>query len=736
MSTSENPYWRFGLALTSAMLKGQLRFPGGHRPPVGHVVSQAFVGVGVAAADDPAVDDYILARLTDAGIRHVRLDLSPGDESAPAARLLAKLCDSGLLVTLHLVLRAEQAREIFSDHGQTVWRVFVANALDRYGSRIEMVEIGSTTNRQRWTGLSLTGFLLMWDIAWQEVRARSLVLVGPSVTDFEPPWNIGLLALLRQRGQSPDIHSDNLFSERCTEPERYDQKILGHALASTHKFNLIKKARLLARIGANYGVPRLISPAAFWTLPRIERMLPDSEEKQADYLARYLVLCAASGALERAWWGPLICHREGLIDNGIRQYPTLERIACYSSVEGSLADLRVRPAFEALSTFVAMVPEARYEGRQNASPGLEVHAFRSDRQLIHAVWTINGRAAALEDIYHPFDLESARVVNRDGVEFNSPASLVGEKLCYLVWPSTQTVTVRSRAAMLPDVAIAQHLRGRQYFFFRERGWQGVVLAKDAAELECLLQRIHPERISPPRRESTLRHARNVIWTIGDPRDEDAKLVVKQPVRMHLHKKLLDRLKPSKALRSWNGTCELMRRGIAAAPPVAYFERQEDRSLTQNYYVCEHVPAEYTAREMVATFASGQTDFEGVAEIDAYRQLCDYLLRMHGRGVLFRDLSGGNILIRKQQDGQLSFILIDTGRIHVFDGPLTLRQRFADLVRICNKLHDEGRERFLGLYLAALHRRFRWWHRLPFLMYDVKVVVKRRVGRKAIKRLLS
>ena len=72
-------------------------------------------------------------------------------------------------------------------------------------------------------------------------------------------------------------------------------KILGRRLVGLHKFNLIKKARLLARLGADVGVPRLISPAAFWTLPRIERMLPDSEQKQADYLSRYMVLCAASG---------------------------------------------------------------------------------------------------------------------------------------------------------------------------------------------------------------------------------------------------------------------------------------------------------------------------------------------------------------------------------------------------------------------------------------------------------
>ncbi len=98
---------------------------------------------------------------------------------------------------------------------------------------------------------------------------------------------------------------------------------------------------------------------------------------------------------------------------------------------------------------------------------------------------------------------------------------------------------------------------------------------------------------------------------------------------------------------------------------------------------------------MAAFASGEASFAGVGEADAYRQLASYLLTMHGRGILFRDLSGGNILIGKTGEGQLAFSLIDTGRIHVFGGPLSLRQRFADLVRICNKLHRAGREKFLG-----------------------------------------
>lgn len=737
MSVAANPHLRFAAALLGHALRGGLRLPGGHRPPAGHLVPEALAGVGVAAAADPEVDDWLLARLREAGIRHVRLDFSYGDGDGPTARLLERLLDASLQVTLHLVQPAAPARRMAdSAEARDEWRSFVTETLHRFGARVEIVEIGSTINRKRWAGYTLAGFLAMWEIAWREARARGLTLAGPSVTDFEPPWNVGLLALLRARGQLPDLHTDNLFSERCTEPERFDHKILGHRLASLHKFNLVKKARLLARIGADFGVPRLFSPSAFWTLPRIERLLPDSEEKQADYLARYMVLCAASGALERAWWGPLVCHREGLVDEGAFPYPALERITHYAGLRGGLADLRVRPALRALGAFNELIPGSRYCGRLNASEQLEVHAFATGSGLVHAVWTTNGRAAALADIYADDDLRTALCRDRDGEILRERPTLATESPLYLLWPAARTVAVRPGAGILPGVAIHRHQPGRTHFYFREGGWRGIVLARDAAEAALLLQRIHPARIGTPPREATLRHARNAIWTVDDPRAAGAKLVVKQPVKMYLHKKLLDRFKPSKGLRSWNGTCELLRRGVAAAPPVAWFEKEGDASLTQNYYLCEYVPAEFTARELVGAFAGGADSFAGVGEEAAYRQLADYLLKMHGGGILFRDLSGGNILIGKAGADRLAFSLIDTGRIRVFPGPLTIGQRFADLVRICNKLHRQGREKFLTIYLAALREKPRWRYRWPFLLYDLKVAAKRRIGRKAWKRLFA
>ncbi len=731
-----NPAFQITAALVTYLLRGGFASPGNHLPPAGHVVPADFAGVGVAASEDPATDAWIVARLQESGIRNVRLDFTYGDAEGPPGRLLEALLANDFRVVLHLLQPAAAARQMPAEPAVAAWRGFVVATLDRYGARVALVEVCSTANRKRWAGYTLQGFLAMWDVAWQEMRARGLTLAGPSITDFEPPWNVGYLALLKKRGQLPDIHTNNLFAERSTEPERYDHKIIGRRLVRLHKFNLLKKAALLQRTGADFGVPRLFSPAAFWTLPRIERMLPSSEEKQADYLTRYLVLCAASGALEGAWWGPLVCRREGLVDDGVPGYPALERITHYAAIGGRLADFRLRPAYAALAAFAELVPGTRYEGRLNRGQGLEVHAFRSADRLVHAVWTINGRAAALVDLYTAADLAAARFLNRDGDEPAEAPTLASETPLWLCWEVDRRVVLETGADLLPGVVIDRHVPGKTHHFIRDGNWQGIVLAAGRAEADRLLQAIHPERLGAPPRESLLRKARNAIWTVADPRQPGARLVVKQPLKMHPHKRLLDRFKPSKALRSWSGTSDLGRRGVAAAPPVAYWEKIGDRSLKQNYYLCEFVPTEFSARELMLAFAAGQAAFAGIAAADAYGQLCDFLLRLHGRGIFFRDLSGGNVLIRPQGDGRLEFSLIDTGRLHAFDHPLPLGKRLSDLARILHKLHWAGREQFLDRYLGALDRRLTWRLRLPFHLYDWKIGLKRKIGRKAIKRLFG
>ncbi|MDX5444668.1 MAG: lipopolysaccharide kinase InaA family protein [Zoogloeaceae bacterium] len=717
----------------AALLRGRFFMRDGHLPPAGHTVPEGFAGVGVATNEDPATDAAVIAILRDAGIRRVRLDFTYGDEGNHVARFFEALIAADIDVLLHLVQPPAAARVMPADAAENAWRDFIRSTLERFGKRIRIVEACSTVNRKRWAGYSLDGFLAAWRIAFEEVRKHDLQLAGPSVTDFEPVWNIGLLRLLRDRNQLPDLHTDNLFSERCAEPERWDHKILGHRLAPLIRFNLIRKARLLQRIGADFGMPRLMSPSAFWTLPRIERFLPDSEQKQADYLARYMVLCAASGALEAAWWGPLVCHREGLVDDGPLPYPKLERITHYAAVDGKAEDFRTRPALAALATFNSLIPGTRYEGKLNSGHGLEVHEFKDESKVIHVVWTINASVAALEDIYSTSDLAAASIIDRDGITPQERPTLASESPLYLSWPASSSVQIKAGASVITGAHVPRHAAGKKPYFIRKDGVRGIVLATDAAEAFRLFTAIHPSSVVKPTRQESLRHARNAIWTIHDPDHPERRLVLKQPVRMPLHKRLLDRNKPSKGLRSWSGTNELLRRGIGAAAPIAWVEQESDPTRKENIYACEFVDAELSARELMGAYASGAQEHKGIKATEAYAQLSAFLRTMHGRGVFFRDLSGGNILIERDADENLRFTLIDTGRIRTYPHGLTVHQRMADLVRVGNKLNWEGRERLMEHYLGKpMGAR----HRIQFRLYDWKVSAKRRFGRKAFKRLLQ
>ena len=118
------------------------------------------------------------------------------------------------------------------------------------------------------------------------------------------------------------------------------------------------------------------------------------------------------------------------------------------------------------------------------------------------------------------------------------------------------------------------------------------------------------------------------------------------------------------------------------------------------------------------------------------QLANYCHAMHTRGIHFRDLSGGNILVNIGLNNQLNFSLIDTARIHSYNHAIPVKLRVADLTRACHKLHWEGRVRFMQIYLGLSGMQFSWQYRLQFKLYDFKVSLKRTIGRKGIKRLMK
>ncbi len=188
-----------------------------------------------------------------------------------------------------------------------------------------------------------------------------------------------------------------------------------------------------------------------WSLRRIARQLDRVEEKQADYLARYACLAAASGALRRLYWGPLIGQREGLIDDGTSDYPDIPHVTYYGHCRGRLADYRVRPAFAAMQTVQKFLAGAEFRRKIPTGPGLEILEFQrlpsasaslpsgirnQPSAILHAVWTTNGNAAEAASCYPLETLAAAQVVSRDGRRLDPAPPLFGESPVYLVWPDS------------------------------------------------------------------------------------------------------------------------------------------------------------------------------------------------------------------------------------------------------------------------------------------------------------
>jgi hypothetical protein len=723
------------------VLKGKLSVRRQHLPPPNHRIPADFIGIGIASSHDAAMDDYVIQQLLALSIKQVHLDFTYGDLTGFNARFLERLLTEGFAVSLHVIQPFAHAKNMEDVSEQETWRLFLTKVLDLYGNKVSQVEIGNTINRKRWSGYSLPGFLNTWAIAHEEIKKRNITMAGPNISDFEPFYNIGILDILKARNQLPDIHTNNLFSERVAEPEQYDHRIFSnHFLSNLAKINLIAKARILKKITTDFGIKHLISPVAFWAIYRISRTLPHAMQKQADYAARYLLLCAAAGSMRQVFWGAFICQREGLIHDGLtdEQYPPLERVAHYASVDGDISEFKHQSSFYAVQTVARLIQDAMYIGPLSQTDGLQMHHFRSDQKDIHAIWTINGKVALLKQMYHQEDLISAEILTRDGL--NTPATeLVTESPTYICWPRGTAPIPQPLIAK--NLSIHAHIEGLDYFPIQENGWFGMILAKNSAEAALIWQQLHPDLLQRPDKQGALRHARNAIWALPDPRDPARQITVKQPVKMYPHKTFFDRFKPSKAKRSWNGAVELMRRGIDSAHPVAFFEKTGDPTLKQNFYICDYVEADCSVGEMFGWFAQGHSEFttnngKCVSAESVYHQLAAYLFNMHKRGVFFRDLSGGNILVKIDPEQNLHFSLIDTARARFYNWHTPMRERLADMTRICHKLDWAGRNRLMRLYLSNRGDSFNFRYKWPFYLYDLKVGLKRRIGRKGMKKLMK
>jgi len=210
--------------------------------------------------------------------------------------------------------------------------------------------------------------------------------------------------------------------------------------------------------------------------------------------------------------------------------------------------------------------------------------------------------------------------------------------------------------------------------------------------------------------------RNRVGAIMIKRQDQEVGVVLKEFKSQGVNKLKSLFLPSKALRAWKGAVTLIERGIDTPFPIAYLERRKGGFLDQSFYLAEKIDK---AEEIRSVFLNASPERLKPLLVS----LANYLSVCHQNGMLHRDLSDGNILVKKDEKGKIRFYFLDTNRIK-FPKKMNTLRRIKNLIRL--GVPSQYQSFFLKQYLGE-HRRFLWlWYRMNKEIYTGYVVFKRKL----------
>lgn len=133
---------------------------------------------------------------------------------------------------------------------------------------------------------------------------------------------------------------------------------------------------------------------------------------------------------------------------------------------------------------------------------------------------------------------------------------------------------------------------------------------------------------------------------------------------------------SKARRSYEYANILLKLGIGTPQPIAFYENFTLFGLKNSYYISEHLESDLTFRELVEIPDYPNHDI-------ILRQFVQFSFDLHQKGVEFLDHSPGNTLIKKVEENQYKFYLVDLNRMN-FHPVMSFEQRMKNLSRLTPK----------------------------------------------------
>jgi serine/threonine protein kinase len=208
----------------------------------------------------------------------------------------------------------------------------------------------------------------------------------------------------------------------------------------------------------------------------------------------------------------------------------------------------------------------------------------------------------------------------------------------------------------------------------------------------------------------------------------ADIVIKE-FRLQGIPKLKSIVQPSKAAKAWRGALFLFDAGFETPTPIAFLESRKGGFVGRSYFIAERV---FDGREIRRLFR--ESPVEKLRPI--LFALAGTLFRLHEKGILHRDLSDGNILV-KEDAGAFQFIFLDTNRIRRC-GRIGSAARAKNLIRL--GVPPALRRFFLERYASAggrpLQNAFVFWYTLNKTIFSGWIRFKKAVRLKRIARRLK
>jgi len=147
------------------------------------------------------------------------------------------------------------------------------------------------------------------------------------------------------------------------------------------------------------------------------------------------------------------------------------------------------------------------------------------------------------------------------------------------------------------------------------------------------------------------------------------------IPVFINKIVYQYFRKSKARRSFEHAGILLKKGINTPKPIAFYEQYCFPGLNRSYYVSEHLENAPTFYDLITM---SQFPDENIL-----RQFTHFSFELHEKGIDFLDHSRGNTLIKKTNEGNCSFYLVDLNRMR-FRKSMSFDQRMKNLQRLTSK----------------------------------------------------